>query len=211
MRRLLLAGVLAFTGNGAWPRGLNAPASLPLDQVTTLRVSAVTDSALVLSWTEVSTHGSGVARYAVRVGSLSQGPFVWANAVDVASGGCAYPVYGSTAGGGRVRSCVLSGLAPNNGYFVQLVAYTGTLATTTTFSPLSNVVQGTTATRVGPMLVTRPRMLLDTVVISAVEVSDFAGMRFPLRGTFRLGDRLATFFDATGVVVAQGYLLVIQP
>ena len=105
----------------------------------------------------------------------------------------------------------MTGLAPATGYYVQIVAYTGTLNVNATFGPLSNLVQATTAERVGPMQVSRPRMLLDTVAVAAVEVTDFAGTRFPLRGTFRLGDRLAVFYDSLGVPAALGYLLVVKP
>ena len=213
-RWVLLVGVIAALGNVGMVERLApklTPAALPIDAVTTLRVSAVTDSALVLTWTEISTHGSGAAKYVVRTSSVAHGVFVWTAQFDVMTGGCAAPVYGSTGGGGRTRSCVLTGLAPATGYYVQIVAYTGTLNVNATFGPLSNLVQATTAERVGPMLVSRPRMLLDTVVIAAVEVSDFASTRFPLRGTFRLGDRLAVFYDSTGAVAARGYLLVVKP
>lgn len=208
---LVLAGVLAVTGNGRMASSVpKRPPPLPIDAVTTLRVSAVTDSAIVLTWTEVSTHGSGVARYAVRYGP--RGAFDWTAHPDVTTGGCAAPVYGSTAAGGRQRSCVLSGLTPNTGYTVQLVAYIGTLNATATFGPTSNVVEATTAQRVGPMLVLRPRMLLDSIRIFEASLTfDFGPRRFPVRGTFPMGDRVASFYDSTGALTAVGYLLVVKP
>ena len=101
---VLLVGVFATSGNdgmvqpvavAAPARPKLSPAALPA-QVTTLHVSAVTDTTAVLTWTEVSTGGMGVARYAVRFGQL--GAFSWATATDVTTGGCGAPIYGSTAG-----------------------------------------------------------------------------------------------------------------
>lgn len=209
---LALAGVFAFTGNGAWRHRLNAPASLAPGRVTDLRVTAVTDSAAVLTWTEVTTSGSGVARYVVRFGPLTATPFAWGSHADVTTGGCAAPVYGSTAGGGRTRSCVLTGLARRTGYDVQLMAYTGVLNATAVFGPVSNLARFATAERVGPMLVVRPPMLLDSLRIFEASLPyDFGPRRFPLHGTFPAGDRVATFYDSTGALVAFGYLLLVKP
>jgi hypothetical protein len=212
---VLLVGAFAASGNdgmvsaSARPAPKLSPAALPA-QVTTLRVSAVTDTTVVLTWTEVSTGGTGIAKYAVRYGQL--GAFTWTPGTDVTAGGCGTPIYGSTAGGGRTRSCVLGGLTPNLAYEFQIVAYTGVLNSTAVFGPLSNRASATTAQRIGPMLVLRPRMLLDTLAIAEASLTyDFGPRRFPLRGRFPAGDRVASFYDSTGALVAFGYLLLVRP
>jgi hypothetical protein len=218
MKGLVLAVGVAFAlGNGAWFKDaawrppsadLNPAASIP-GGVNDLRVSAVTDTSVVLSWTEVSSGTTGIARYVIRYGPLT---FTWGTSLDVLTGGCGAPVYGSTALGGRVRSCVLGGLAPKRAYRFQLVAYTGTLATTANFGPLSNVVDATTAERIGPMLVQRPAMFLDTLAIAEASLPyDFGPRRYPIHGRFPAGDRVASFYDSTGALIAWGYLLVVRP
>jgi hypothetical protein len=185
------------------------PTSLAPAAVKDLRIAAVTDTTAVLTWTEVSTGGTGVARYAVRYGFPG---FAWGSATDVTIGGCAAPVYGSTAAGGRTRSCVLSGLQPNIAYEVQLVAYTGVLNSTAVFGPFSNKATIITAQRIGPMLVLRPRMFLDTLAIAEASLPyDFGPRRYPIRGRFPAGDRVASFYDSTGTLVAFGYLLLVKP
>ena len=179
-------------------------------RVADLRVSAVTDTTAVLTWTEVSTGGTGVARYVVRFGPA--GAFAWGAASDVTTGGCAAPLYGSTAGGGRPRSCVLGGLAPNGAYEIQLVAYTGVLNSTAVFGPFSNVAPAVTAQRIGPMLVLRPRLSLDTMEFFTASLPfDFGERRYPIHGRFPFGDRLAYFYDISDSLVARGYLLVVKP
>lgn len=187
-----------------------APVAAAPAGVKDLRVSAVTDTTAVLTWTEVSTGGTGTARYVIRFGPL--GAFAWGTASDVVTGGCAAPVYGSTGGGGRTRSCVLGGLAPNVAYTVQLVAYTGVLNSTAVFGPFSNLATVVTAQRIGPMLVLRPRMLLDTLDIAEASLPyDFGPRRYPIHGRFPSGDRVASFYDSTGTLIAFGYLLLVKP
>ena len=177
--------------------------------VTDLRVAAVTDTSAVLTWTEVSTAGTGIARYLIRVGVPG---FTWSGTADVTTGGCGAPVYGSTAGGGRVRSCVLGRLTPNLAYEFQLVAYTGVLNSTAVFGPLSNRATATTAQRIGPMLVLRPRMSLDTVEFFTASLPfDFGDRRYPIHGRFPSGDRMAYFYDVRDSLVARGYVLLARP
>lgn len=179
--------------------------------VTDLRVSAVTDSSVVLTWTEVPSNNTAVARYVVRYAFFAD-PMP-ANPPFLTSGGCGAPIYGSTAGGGRMRSCVLSGLSPNRRYAFEVIAFTGTLTTTGNFSPAwSNRVEATTAQRIGPMLVIRPPMFRDTIAITGVSLEyDFGPVRFPVRGKFPAGDRVASFYDSTGALTAWGYLLLVRP
>jgi len=207
MKIPLLALVLLLVAGPAF-----GPTSLAPARVADLRVSAVTDSTAVLTWTEVSTAGTGVARYAVRFGRVAD--FTWTAASDVVTGGCAAPVYGSTAGGGRTRSCVLGGLLANTGYKFQVVAYTGVLNSTAVFGPLSNVVADTTdglRVRLGPLLISRAPILIDTVDVRAASISFFGDRRLPLAGRFPLGPQLVVGYDSTGAVVARGYLLVVRP
>lgn len=178
-------------------------------QVTTLRVAAVTDTSLVLNWNEVNSGGTAIARYAVRFGSP---PLVWPQQADVVTGGCAAPVYGSTAAGGRTRSCVLGGLQPNHFYAVQLISYTGVLNSNAVFGSLSNIVEVATAERIGPLLVSRPRMFLDTV--RAVHSADFGALgvwRWPVDIGLFVGDYSVTFRNAQDSAVAHGYVLVVKP
>lgn len=179
--------------------------------VTDLRVSAVTDTSVVLTWTEVASNNTAVARYLVRYAFFAD-PLP-ANPPFLTTGGCGAPIYGSTTAGGRVRSCVLGGLSQNRRYAFQVIAFTGTLTTTGNFSPAwSNLVEATTAQRIGPMLVSRPPMVLDTVAIAAASLPyDFGSTRFPVRGRFPAGDRVASFYDSTGALVAWGYLLLVRP
>lgn len=189
---------------------VEAPPILAPGRVTDLRVVAVTDTSAVLTWTEVASGTSAIARYAIRYGPA--GSFTWASRPDVVTGGCAAPVYGSTAAGGRTRSCVLGGLSPKTWYRFQLVAYTGVLNSTAVFGPFSNDEDAVTAQRIGPMLVTRPPMLLDTLVIAEASLPyDFGPRRYPVRGRFPAGDRVASFYDSTGALTAWGYLLLVKP
>ena len=219
MKWMVLAGVLCLMGNGGMvttsTRSVVAsgpklpPSALPA-QVTDLRVVAATDTSLVLTWTEVSSGLTVPAKYVMRVDTLGAQGFQWWTVPDVTTGGCAAPLYGATAAGGRVHACVLGGLMARRAYQVQVVAYTGTLGSAT-FGPFSNLAIGPTATRVGAMLVSRPPMNLDSVDIAAASITDYGVVRFPLRGRFRFGDRQATFYDSLGVVVARGYLMVTKP
>lgn len=137
--------------------------------ITDLKVSAVTDSSVVLTWTEVASNNTAVARYLVRYAPYLE-PMP-ANPPFLVTGGCGAPIYGSTTAGGRLRSCVLGGLSPLKRYAFEVIAFTGTLQTTGNFSPTwSNRVEATTAQRVGPMLVIRPPMFRDTVAIEAVSL-----------------------------------------
>lgn len=206
-RRVTMAWCVLGAAALSTPK-LSPPALAP-GAVTDLRVSMVSDTAVTLTWTEVSSSITVPAKYVLRYGFA--GAFQWGGTPDVLTGGCSAPVYGSTAGGGRTRSCVLGGLLPNRAYEFQLVAYTGTLKVNAIFGPLSNLATATTASRYGPLVVWRPRMFLDSVFLTAASVDDFGEIRFPLRGRFRMGDRRVTFYDSSGAVVAVGYVVVTAP
>jgi len=187
---------------------IGGPPPVPPGQVTDLRVTAITDTSVVLTWTEISSGTSGIARYVVRY--AQQAPFIWGQNADVVKGGCGFPVYGSTAAGGRTRSCVLGGLSPKNWYRFQLAAYTGTLNTSTAvFGPLSNIVEAVTAERIGPMVVIRPEMMADSFPIRGAWIDAYPDT-FPLRGWFSYGSYKILGFVGDSVV-ARGYLLVTKP
>ena len=200
---LLFAGLVTMAA-------VERSALLPAN-VTDLRAAPLTDSSIVLTWTEVASNNTAVARYLVRYAFFAD-PMP-ANPPFLTTGGCGAPIYGSTVAGGRVRSCVLGGLAPNRRYAFEVIAFTGTLQTTGNFSAAwSNRAEATTAQRVGPMLVTRPPMFKDTVAIAQASLPyDFGPIRFPVRGRFPAGDRVASFYDSTGALVAWGYLLLVRP
>lgn len=209
---VLLVGMMALGNDGRVKRTpLPSPAALAPGRVSDLRVSAVTDTTAVLTWTEVSTGATGIAKYVVRFGPVAS--FAWGSSADIVTGGCAAPVYGSTAGGGRTRSCVLGGLQARRGYGVQIVAYTGTLNTNAIFGPFSNVATIVTAERVGPMLVQRPGLnMADSVFMRAVWFSapGYSQDTLPLRGWFNVGAYTALGFFGDSVVL-KGYLLVTRP
>lgn len=215
----LAGGALAVPGNGgmvdpahgAPARPKLPPSALAPGGVTTLRADAVTDTSIVLSWVEVNSGTTTIARYVIRAAPITLQAFNWSAVPDVLTGGCAAPVYGSTVAGGRTRSCVLTGLKQNTGYEVQLVAYTGQLNLNAVFGPFSNLLRVSTAQRIGPMLVLRPRMFLDTLEVTEASLpADFGPRRYPLHGKFPAGDRVVSFYDSTGALMAFGYLLIVK-
>jgi len=213
---VLAVGALPAPGNGGMARlapKLPPPVLAPAG-VTDLRARALSDSALVLTWTEVSSGSTAIPRYVVRYDSVTIDPFLWSAKADVVTGDCAAPIVSTRAAGGRPRACILSGLVPRHGYDVQMVSYTGTLNTAgVVFGPLSNIAHATTAERVGPMLVMRPRLnTADSVYMRAVWFSapGYANDTFPMRGWFNVGDYRAAAFVGDSLVL-KGYLLVTRP
>jgi len=215
--KLILLALVAMTGGAASPGNGGMASSAPNlppsavapGTVTDLRVTAVTDTSVVLTWTEVSSGNTSVARYLVRYAPIDA-PMP-ATPPFLTTGGCGAPIYGSTAAGGRVRSCVLGGLTAQRAYAFQVIPFTGTLTTTANWGGWSNTAQATTAARIGSMVVSRPPMHEGDVAIAAASITDFGSGRFPLHGTFRLGDRVALFYDSTGAIIARGYVLVTRP
>ena len=108
--------------------------------VTDLGISAVTDSSVTLSFTEVTDGTGSPASYDVRyaVGTIS-----WGSATEVSRGTCATPVAGTAIG--AKRTCTVLGLAASTTYGIQLVAFRGTLGANAVFGALSNATSGTTA------------------------------------------------------------------
>jgi hypothetical protein len=104
-----------------------------------LVVTAVTDSSVTLSFTDVSTGAGQVASYDVR---FAPGTLSWGSAAEVGRGSCATPVAGTAIG--VKRTCTVLGLRPSTGYQVQLVPFRGVLNVNAVFGALSNVASGTT-------------------------------------------------------------------
>jgi hypothetical protein len=217
---VVLAGVLV-TGNGGMVVDRVAsellpnlsPSALP-GTVSDLRVMAVSDTSVALSWTEVNSGNTAIARYAVRVVAMpspTPGPDeVFRTVTDA----CGTPVYGSTAGGGQVRSCVVTGLQAVTQYGAQLVAFTGAYGTATNFGLKSNTVLAVTARRFGPSLLIHPSGGAGTpFTLRRVTGTAFPSetLAFPLRGTFATGDYYFTALDDSGRVSAKGYLYVVKP
>jgi len=118
------------------------PKLSPPATVTDLTVTTVTDVTATVTWTEVPSGINGViASYALRHGPASG--FAWWLSPDENKGLCATPIIGN--GAGQKHSCTVVGLLPSTAYSFQIVAFTGTLNTTSSvFGPLSNVASAST-------------------------------------------------------------------
>lgn len=106
--------------------------------VTDLTAIAATDSAITLTWSEVTSGLSTPASYSIRYGPANN--FAWWLLPDGAqvTGTIATP-------SGQKLTRVIRGLTPSTAYSFQLVPYTGTLGTVAIFGGLSNVVSFATA------------------------------------------------------------------
>jgi uncharacterized protein YjdB len=107
--------------------------------VTDLAVSTVSDTAVTLTFTEVTDGAGQPASYDVRDGVA---PISWGSAHSVASGTCQVPMAGTAIG--AQRSCTVRGLTAGTAYQFQLVAFRGTLNQDAVFGGLSNVASATT-------------------------------------------------------------------
>lgn len=205
---LVVGGSAVGPGNEAWRTALLNLPTAP-GQVTTLAIVAQTDTSLVLTWTEVASSTTAINRYAVR---YSKPPINWPALSDVTTGNCGAPVYGSTAAGGRTRSCVLTGLQPNTLYEVQVIAYTGVLNSTAVFGSVSNIATGITAERVGPLMVVRPRIALGVIgPLRSVEMGSLGVWRWPISMGWYAGSYPVVFRDSLDTARAYGYLLITKP
>ena len=144
-RALILAAAAAFACEPTDPmNGPAHPSYATIDgrptPVADLTVSAVTDTSVTLSFTEVDDGAGNPASYDVRYALT---PISWGSAPSVARGNCAVPVSGSAIG--ARRSCTVVGLAPASSYQFQLIAFRGTLNVNAVFGALSNVASGATA------------------------------------------------------------------
>src|SRR5882724_9426911 len=98
---LLAVGAIAASGNDGMARlgpKLSPPALAPAG-VTDLTARALTDSAIVLQWTEVRSSNTSIPRYVLRYGPSSA--FSWGTTTDVLTMGCGAPIVGANTTGGR--------------------------------------------------------------------------------------------------------------
>ena len=113
----------------------------PLGTVSDLKVAGATDTAVTLSFTEVSDGSGRPATYDVRY--VSGSTLSWgASTPSVSRGSCANPLTGTSIG--AKRSCTVLGLTPGTTYSFELVAYRGTLNLNAVFGGLSNITTGAT-------------------------------------------------------------------
>ncbi len=148
-------------------------------QVTDLAVTATSDSAVTLTFTEVSDGAGQPATYDVRDAT---GSFSWGAATSVTRGTCATPMAGATIG--AQRNCSVLGLKPATTYTFQLVAFRETTNQNTVYGARSNQVSGTTT--VAP-----------AVPVAAVTVGP-ASAAIPVGGKVQLA---ATAKDSAGNVL----------
>jgi hypothetical protein len=216
---LLGVGILGVLGNagmvtaprlGPRPAPKLAPPAAPA-QVTDLSAFALSDTSVVLTWTEVRSSTTAIPRYVVRFDAASA--YTWTSAVDIVIGGCGAPIVGASAAGGRPHACVLTGLVAHRAYRFQMVAYTGLLNSTAVFGPLSNLADATTAERIGPLLVWRPPVNPgDSMFVQSVSTSYYPRLpNLPLKGWVWAGSYSITGFGTNDSVAARGYLLVTKP
>src|SRR5947208_935166 len=120
---------------------VTAPVVTAPGTVSDLKVAGATDTAVTLSFTEV-TDGSGrPATYDIRY--VSGATLSWgASTPSVTRGTCATPVAGTAVGASR--TCTVLGLVAATTYSFELVAFRGTLTVNAVFGALSNVATGTT-------------------------------------------------------------------
>lgn len=107
--------------------------------VTDLAVTNVSDTAVTLTFTEVTDGAGQPASYDVRD---AVAPISWGSAQSVANGTCQLPVAGTAIG--AQRSCTVRGLPAGTAYQFQIVAFRGTLNQNAEFGDLSNVASATT-------------------------------------------------------------------
>ena len=109
------------------------------NQVSDLRVTALTATSATLTFTEVTGGAGSAADYDVRFAT----PLIsWGSALSVTSGTCSTPMIGS--GIGVSRDCTVTGLSTTTPYQFQLVPFRGTIGVDAIYGPLSNIANGTT-------------------------------------------------------------------
>jgi len=113
--------------------------------VADLAVSSVSDTAVTLTFTEVTDGAGQPAGYDVR---SAVAPIAWGSASSIANGTCQVPMVGTAIG--AQRSCTVRGLTAGTAYQFQLVAFRGTLNQNAVFGRLSNVASATTSSGVTP-------------------------------------------------------------
>ncbi|PYO38145.1 MAG: hypothetical protein DMD29_14160, partial [Gemmatimonadetes bacterium] len=180
---------------------VTAPVITNPGKVTDLNIAGVTDSAVTLSFTEV-TDGTGLpAGYFMR---FAVAPLAWSSATDAAQGSCTVPVAGSAIG--ATRSCTVLGLQSGVTYQFQLVAFRGTLNVNAVFGALSNLASGTTTASTAPVASVTLSPASANVVVGAVE--QLTATLKDAAGNVLTGRTVTWASSALGVATVSGNGLV---
>src|SRR3989442_9028106 len=149
MKTLVLILVAAALACDQADRSLTAPSHPSFTTttgapapVTDLAVSAVSDTSVTLSFTEVDDGTGAPASYDMRSAVGSTLTWWLTNGALNSNGSCASPMAGTAIG--AKRTCPVLGLTPGTTYSFELVAFSGTLKVNAVFGPLSNVATGQT-------------------------------------------------------------------
>ena len=113
----------------------------PPGTVSDLSVSAIANTSITLSFTQVDDGTGGPANYDVR---YSVAPMSWGAASSTASGTCVTPLAGTGVSG--PLSCSVLGLSQSTTYDFQVIAFRGVLQGNAVFGGVSNVASASTTT-----------------------------------------------------------------
>src|SRR5207247_10600822 len=131
------AGSASITATSEGVKGtatVTVTAATKPGKVTDFAVSAVSDTSVTLTFTEVSSGTGQPASYDVR---WRKGTFNWSSAADVARGSCKVVLAGAAIG--AKRSCTVLGLARGTAFGFEIVAFRGTLTVNAEYGPISHV------------------------------------------------------------------------
>jgi hypothetical protein len=146
----------------------------PPGTVSDLSVSAIANTSVTLTFTQVDDGTGQAANYDVR---YAVAPMSWGSANSTASGTCATPVAGT--GVGSTLTCSILGLSPSTNYNFQLIAFRGTLTTDAVFGGASNVASASTTTPPPPPPV------VTTVTVTPPSASMAVGATVALSATVK--------------------------
>jgi uncharacterized protein YjdB len=141
----------------------------PPGTVSDLGVSAIANTSITLSFTQVDDGTGQPANYDVR---YSVAPMAWGSASSTASGTCATPLAGTGVGG--PLTCSILGLSPSTTYNFQLIAFRGALQGNAVFGGRSNVASASTPT---------PAPVVTTVTVAPASPSIAVGANATLQAT----------------------------
>jgi len=146
----------------------------PPGTVSDLSVSAIANTSVTLTFTQVDDGTGQAANYDVR---YAVAPMSWGSANSTANGTCATPVTGT--GVGSSLTCSILGLSPSTNYNFQLIAFRGTLTTDAVFGGASNVATASTTTPPPPPPV------VTTVTVTPGSASIAVGATVTLQATVK--------------------------
>ena len=178
--------------------------------VTTLALSQVTPTSIEVRWTNTDNGLGQPSSYTMRI---AQGALTWGSQNDIGTGACKAPLVGTSLGG--TQTCLITGLAANTSYQIQMVAFRGTLNQDAVFSAsTSNKI--TVSTPAPPVSLPGKVLGLSIVVTTTAEVAltwdantetDLNGYKvYRALSTGAYGAPLATLPKATTSYTAVGLL-----